>query len=72
MSAAPVSYYDMTLDRIRERLHASDVSPAYAAVALRITRAELEDKLSGAVVLTVREIHTLAETFGCPMSEIVA
>lgn len=66
------SYYDATLALIRERMDASDVSPAYAAVKLRITQDELAAKLSGAVLLRPDEIATLAELFGCPLSEIVA
>lgn len=66
------SYYDATLALIRDRMEASDMSSAFVAVALRITRDELAAKLSGAALLRPDEIATLAHLFGCPMSEIVA
>ncbi len=66
------SYYNATLALIRDRMETSGVSPEYAAVALRITQTELAGKLAGTVLLRPAEIATLAEIFGCPMSEIVA
>ena len=72
MSAALVSYYDMTLERIRERITAAGLSPKTIAAALGVSQAAMRCKLSGETVLTVREIGSLAEMFGCSLSEIVA
>lgn len=72
MSATLVSYYDMTLDRIRDRITTTGLAPKTIAAGMGVSQKVLRRKLSGETVLTVREIGDLAELFGCPMSEIVA
>lgn len=72
MSAAPVSYYDMTLELIRERIAAAGITPKAIAAGVGISQAALRRKLSGETVLTVCEIGKLARVLGCPMSAIVA
>ncbi|MGO4384602.1 helix-turn-helix domain-containing protein [Specibacter sp. RAF43] len=72
MSAAPVSYYDMTLAKIRERILNADVSRKAIAAGVGISQAMLRRKLSGETALTVSEIDALARVLGCRMSEIVA
>ncbi|BCW70349.1 helix-turn-helix transcriptional regulator [Arthrobacter sp. NicSoilB8] len=72
MSATLVSYYDMTLELIRERIEAVGMTSETVASWLGISTEALSQKLSGETVLTVREIGDLAEVLGCLMSDIVA
>lgn len=72
MSATLISYYDMTLERIRERIEAAGMTSETIASWLDIPHEALSRKLSGETVLTVREIGDLAEALGCRMSELVA
>ncbi len=72
MNAAPVSYYDMTLTLIRDRMEAAGITCTAIAAGVGISQTTLRRKLSGETVLTVREIGALARVLGCPMSAIVA
>lgn len=72
MSAGFVSYYDMTLELIRERIAAAGLTRKEIAAGVGISQTTLRRKLSGETMLTVRDISALAETLGCKMSAIVA
>lgn len=70
--SAPVSYYDMTLAKINERISNATVTRQAIAAGVGISVAKLRLKLSGESTLTVREIGAIAETLGCRMSQLVA
>lgn len=70
--SAPVSYYDMTLALIRERIAAAGMTCTAIAAGVGISVGTLRRKLAGTDTLTVHEIRVLADVLGCRMSEIVA